>query len=46
MVSVKREGIVLEGTLLDFENEGVMNPAVQVTSEPGVRLSRREWAGC
>ena len=28
MVSVKREGVILEGTSLDFENEGVMNPAV------------------
>lgn len=28
MVTVKREGIILEGTLLEFENEGVMNPAV------------------
>lgn len=30
MVNIKREGIVLEGTSLDFENEGVMNPAVIV----------------
>ena len=30
MVSVKREGIILEGTSLEFENEGVMNPAVIV----------------
>lgn len=28
MVPVKREGIILEGTKLEFENEGVMNPAV------------------
>lgn len=28
MVTVKREGIILEGTELEFENEGVMNPAV------------------
>lgn len=28
MVHVKREGIILEGTSLEFENEGVMNPAV------------------
>lgn len=28
MVHVKREGVILEGTSLEFENEGVMNPAV------------------
>lgn len=28
MVPVKREGIILEGTKLEFKNEGVMNPAV------------------
>lgn len=28
MVYIKREGIILEGTSLEFENEGVMNPAV------------------
>ncbi|MEO6175819.1 MAG: pesticidal protein Cry7Aa [Flavobacterium circumlabens] len=28
MISIKREGIVLEKTELVFENEGVMNPAV------------------
>lgn len=28
MVSVKREGVLLESTSLEFENEGVMNPAV------------------
>lgn len=28
MICVKREGVVLESTSLDFENEGVMNPAV------------------
>jgi predicted GH43/DUF377 family glycosyl hydrolase len=28
MISVKREGIILEKTGLAFENEGVMNPAV------------------
>ena len=28
MVHVKREGVILEGTSLKFENEGVMNPAV------------------
>jgi hypothetical protein len=26
MVHVKREGVILEGTSLEFENEGVMNP--------------------
>jgi predicted GH43/DUF377 family glycosyl hydrolase len=30
MVTVKREGIILEKTNLAFENEGVMNPAVIV----------------
>lgn len=28
MVSIRREGVLLEGTSLEFENEGVMNPAV------------------
>lgn len=28
MITVKKEGIVLEKTNLDFENEGVSNPAV------------------
>lgn len=28
MINVKKEGIILESTSLDFENEGVMNPAV------------------
>lgn len=28
MIEVKREGIILEKTELNFENEGVMNPAV------------------
>jgi predicted GH43/DUF377 family glycosyl hydrolase len=28
MISIKREGIVLEKTSLDFENEAVLNPAV------------------
>ena len=28
MVHVKREGVILERTSLEFENEGVMNPAV------------------
>lgn len=28
MISVKREGIILRNTNLDFENEGVMNPAI------------------
>lgn len=28
MVTIKREGIILEKTDLEFENEGVMNPAV------------------
>jgi predicted GH43/DUF377 family glycosyl hydrolase len=28
MVDVKKEGIILEKTALDFENEGVLNPAV------------------
>lgn len=28
MISIKREGIILEKTNLTFENEGVMNPAV------------------
>ena len=32
MVHVKREGVILEGTSLEFENEGVMNPAVRPTS--------------
>ena len=27
MLNVKKEGIVLEKTTLDFENEGVLNPA-------------------
>ncbi len=27
MLNVKKEGIVIEKTLLDFENEGVLNPA-------------------
>lgn len=30
MISVKREGVILEATNLEFENEGVMNPAVIV----------------
>lgn len=30
MIRIKREGIILENTALDFENEGVMNPAVIV----------------
>lgn len=28
MLNVKKEGIILEKTALDFENEGVLNPAV------------------
>lgn len=28
MISVKKEGIILEKTVLGFENEGVLNPAV------------------
>lgn len=28
MVNVKKEGIILEKTELDFENMGVLNPAV------------------
>lgn len=28
MVTIKREGVILEKTDLEFENEGVMNPAV------------------
>ena len=28
MVAIKREGILLNKTILDFENEGVLNPAV------------------
>ena len=28
MIYVKREGVILESTSLEFENEGVMNPAV------------------
>lgn len=28
MITIKREGIILEKTDLEFENEGVMNPAV------------------
>ncbi len=27
MINVKKEGILLEKTTLDFENEGVLNPA-------------------
>lgn len=27
MLEIKREGILLKRTLLDFENEGVLNPA-------------------
>ena len=27
MISVKKEGVLLSKTLLDFENEGVLNPA-------------------
>lgn len=30
MVHIKREGVVLKGTSREFENEGVMNPAVIV----------------
>ena len=30
MITIKREGIILEATHLDFENEGVINPAVIV----------------
>ena len=28
MIKVKKEGIILEKTNLEFENEGVLNPAV------------------
>lgn len=28
MIRIKREGVILESTSLEFENEGVMNPAV------------------
>src|ERR1035437_3981456 len=28
MIKVKKEGIILEKTHLEFENEGVLNPAV------------------
>lgn len=28
MVSIKRESVILQGTSHEFENEGVMNPAV------------------
>ena len=28
MIEVKKEGIVLEKTAHDFENEGILNPAV------------------
>ena len=27
MLNVRKEGIILEKTTLDFENEGVLNPA-------------------
>ncbi|MCI1741754.1 MAG: pesticidal protein Cry7Aa [Prevotella sp.] len=30
MITIKREGVILEATHLDFENEGVINPAVIV----------------
>lgn len=30
MIHIKREGVILESTSLEFENEGVMNPAVIV----------------
>lgn len=33
MVEVKNEGILLEKTQLEFENEGVLNPAVIRTGD-------------
>ena len=33
MIKVKKEGIILEKTRHDFENEGVLNPAVYQEGE-------------
>lgn len=33
MIDVKREGVLLNKTILDFENEGVLNPAVLKVGE-------------
>lgn len=33
MISIKREGIILNKTVLDFENEGVLNPAAIMVDE-------------
>ncbi|MFV5687913.1 hypothetical protein ACM55M_04745 [Flavobacterium sp. ZT3R25] len=27
MIAVKKEGIIIQKTVLDFENEGILNPA-------------------
>src|SRR5689334_20724554 len=40
MIKVKKEGILLKKTNLDFENEGVLNPAV-IADENGIHLFYR-----
>jgi predicted GH43/DUF377 family glycosyl hydrolase len=40
MIKVKKEGVLLKKTNLDFENEGVLNPAV-IADEDGIHLFYR-----
>ncbi|ETN97096.1 glycoside hydrolase family 130 protein [Zhouia amylolytica] len=40
MLTVKREGVLLEKSSLDFENKGVMNPAV-IQDQKGIHLFYR-----
>lgn len=40
MLTIKKEGIILEKTSLGFENEGVLNPAV-IQNEDGIHLFYR-----
>jgi predicted GH43/DUF377 family glycosyl hydrolase len=43
MISVKKEGVLLKKTNLDFENEGVLNPAV-IADQNGIHLFYRAVA--
>ena len=38
MIEVKKEGVLLTKTKLDFENEGVLNPAVISDGDPHSRF--------
>ena len=40
MIPVKKEGILLSKTLLGFENEGVLNPAV-IQDSSGIHMFYR-----